>query len=382
MANYLDFDEYIRQGEPDKREKASIWQTAIGLQAVDGLKTSDYLKETARKHIEGDIDIDQARELIKTYYLSKTVREPDDDEKQEADKVSANITKILSTKTLDFSTKGYIALHRRIFEGVMKHAGELRKYDITKKEWVLENDTVNYLNWEDLRRAIDYDIEQERNFSYRGISKDLLIAHITKFVSGLWQIHAFGEGNTRTTAVFTIQYLRSIGFDVNNDLFARHSWYFRNALVRANYKNAKKGIDYTPMYLERFFRNLLLGDKWDLRNRYLHISPTEEWSVQPNLATRTSNDHVPEQVPEQVESILHTKNPLIIGLIKVIGTKEQSISEIMKVLGLKLRPNFLEYHLNPAIKEGYVRMLYPESPSHPRQKYLLTEKGLALYSHL
>ena len=382
MAKTIDFDEYIRQGEPDKREKASIWQTAIGLQAVDGLKTSDYLKETARKHIEGDIDIDQARELIKTYYLSKTVREPDDDEKQEADKVSANITKILSTKTLDFSTKGYIALHRRIFEGVMKHAGELRKYDITKKEWVLENDTVNYLNWEDLRRAIDYDIEQERNFSYRGISKDLLIAHITKFVSGLWQIHAFGEGNTRTTAVFTIQYLRSIGFDVNNDLFARHSWYFRNALVRANYKNAKKGIDYTPMYLERFFRNLLLGDKWDLRNRYLHISPTEEWSVQPNLATRTSNDHIPEQVPEQVESILHTKNPLIIGLIKVIGTKEQSISEIMKVLGLKHRPNFLEYHLNPAIKEGYVRMLYPNSPRHPRQKYLLTEKGLALYSHL
>ena len=257
-----------------------------------------------------------------------------------------------------------------------------RKYDITKKEWVLENDTVNYLNWEDLRRAIDYDIEQERNFSYRNIDNDTLITHITKFVSGLWQIHAFGEGNTRTTAVFTIQYLRSIGFDVNNDLFAHHSWYFRNALVRANYKNAKKGIDYTPMYLERFFRNLLLGDKWDLRNRYLHISPTEEWGVQPNLATRTSNDHAPEQVPEQVESILHTKNPLIIGLIKVLGTKELSISEIMKVLGLKHRPNFLEYHLNPAIKEGYVRMLYPNSPRHPRQKYLLTEKGLALYSHL
>ena len=212
---YIEFDEYLRQGGLDKREKASIWQTAIGLQAVDGLKTSDYLKETARKHIEGDIDIDQARELIKTYYQSKTVREPDDDEKQEADKVSANITKILSAKTLDFSTKGYIALHRRIFEGVMKHAGELRKYDITKKEWVLENDTVNYLNWEDLRRAIDYDLEKERNFSYKGISEDAMIAHMTKFVSGLWQIHAFGEGNTRTTAVFTIQYLRSIGLDVN-----------------------------------------------------------------------------------------------------------------------------------------------------------------------
>ena len=375
---YIDFDEYIRQGEPDKREKASIWQTAIGLQAVDGLKTSDYLKETARKHIEGDINIDQARELIKTYYQSKTVREPDDDEKQEADKVSANITKILSAKTLDFSTKGYIALHRRIFEGVMKHAGELRKYDITKKEWVLENDTVNYLNWEDLRRAIDYDIEQERNFSYRHIDNDTLITHITKFVSGLWQIHAFGEGNTRTTAVFAIQYLRSIGFDVNNDLFARHSWYFRNALVRANYKNAKKGIDYTPIYLERFFRNLLLGDKWDLRNRYLHISPTEEWSVQPNLVTPSST---PASSKESQDKI-HTDNALIIRLVKVIGYEQMSIKQMLEGVGLKDRMNFLEYNLNPAIAEGFVCLLYPDKPRHPRQKYLLTVKGLALYKEL
>ena len=324
---YIDFDEYIRQGEPDKREKASIWQTAIGLQAVDGLKTSDYLKETARKHIEGDIDIDQARELIKSYYQSKTVREPDDDEKQEADKVSANITKILSAKTLDFSTKGYIALHRRIFEGVMKHAGELRKYDITKKEWVLENDTVNYLNWEDLRRAIDYDIEQERNFSYRHIDNDTLITHITKFVSGLWQIHAFGEGNTRTTAVFAIQYLRSIGFDVNNDSFARHSWYFRNALVRANYRNAKKGIDYTPVYLERFFRNLLFGDKWDLRNRYLHINPTEEWTVQPNLATPSSTPSSTRQVPDK----LHADNPNIANLVQKVGKQELSVKDHLAI---------------------------------------------------
>ena len=371
---YIDFDEYIRQGELDKREKASIWQTAIGLQAVDGLKTSDYLKETARKHIEGDIDIDQARELIKSYYQSKTVREPDDDEKQEADKVSANITKILSAKTLDFSTKGYIALHRRIFEGVMKHAGELRKYDITKKEWVLENDTVNYLNWEDLRRAIDYDIEQERNFSYRHIDNDTLITHITKFVSGLWQIHAFGEGNTRTTAVFAIQYLRSIGFDVNNDLFARHSWYFRNALVRANYRNAKKGIDYTPVYLERFFRNLLFGDKWDLRNRYLHINPTAEWTVQPNLATPSSTRQVPDK--------LHADNPNIANLVQKVGKQELSVKEMMAAMGLKDRENFVNLYLNPAMAGGYIRLLYPQSPRHPRQKYLLTEKGLALYKEL
>ena len=372
---YIDFDEYIRQGEPEQQEKAGYWQTAIGLQAVDGLKTSDYLKETARKHIEGEIDIDQARELIKSYYQSKSVHEPDDDEKQEADKVSANITKILSSKTFDFSTNGLVSLHRRIFEGVFKHAGKIREYDITKKEWVLEGDTVNYLNWEDLRRAIDYDLEQERQFSYKGISQDAMITHISRFVSGLWQIHAFGEGNTRTTAVFTILYLRHIGFKVSNDMFALHSWYFRNAMVRANYKNAVKGIDYTPVYLERFFRNLLLGEQWDLRNRYLHIDPTEEWRVQPNLDT-------PEQVPEQVRDLFHTKNPLIVGLVKAIGDAELSISQLMEKTGLKHRPNFIEYHLNPAIAEGYVCLLYPDKPRHPRQKYLLTVKGLALYNDL
>ena len=166
---YENFDEYIRQGEPAQRERAEAWSVAIGLQAVDGLKVSEYLKETARKNIEGEISIDEARELVKTYYQSKKQREPDDDDKQEADLVSGNITKILSTDTLDFSTKGYVSLHRRIFEGVFKHAGRIRDYDITKKEWVLEYDTVHYLNWEDLRRALDYDIEQERGFSYTGL---------------------------------------------------------------------------------------------------------------------------------------------------------------------------------------------------------------------
>lgn len=368
------FDEYIHQGEPEKREKAYIWQTAIGLQAVDGLTTSDYLNETAKRHIEGEIDIDEVRELIKTYYQSKSNREPDDDEKQEADGVSANISKILSNHTLDFSTQGYIALHRRIFAGIFKHAGSVRDYNITKKEWVLENDTVNYLNWEDLHRALDYDIEQERNFSYKGITADAMISHITRFVSGLWQIHAFGEGNTRTTAVFTIQYLRSIGFDITNDMFAKHSWYFRNALVRANYKNALKGIDYTPVYLERFFRNLLLGEKWELRNRYLHINPAEEWNVQPNLADRTSAG--------QVQGKLHTNNPNIERLLRAIGEQQMSVKQIMYALGLKGRDNFLSLYMKPSMSEGYVRLLYPDSPRHSRQKYLLTTKGLALYREI
>lgn len=383
--NIEEFDEYIRQGEPDKKEKAYIWQMAIGLQAVDGLSTSDYLKETAKRNIEGEITVDEVGKLIRSYYQSKTQREPDDDEKEEADHAAANISKILSARTLDFSTAGYVALHRRIFEGVFKHAGKIRDYDITKKEWVLNGDTVNYLNSEDLRRALDYDIEQERQFSYRGVSTDEMIAHITRFVSGIWQIHAFGEGNTRTTAVFTIQYLRSIGFDINNALFAKYSWYFRNALVRANYKNARLGIDYTPVYLERFFRNLLLGEQWDLRNRYLHIQATEEWKEQPRLGAPSSTGQVQDKFgisANNVPNRLYTDNHNIQQLVLAIGEQQMSVKEMMEALSLKGRDNFLKVYLNPAMEGQYVRLLYPSSPRHPRQKYLLTVKGLALYNKI
>lgn len=380
-----DFDEYIRQSEPDRQQRAYAWQTAIGLQAVDGLKPSEYLKDMARRHIEGEMTIDEVREQIKTYYQSKANREPDDEGRQEADKVSANITKILSTRTLDFSTNGYISLHRRIFDGVLKFAGKIREYDIMKKEWVLNGDSVSYLNWEDLRRAIDYDLEQERNFSYAGLSADEIVAHIARFVSGLWQIHAFGEGNTRTTAVFTILYLRSIGFEVSNNLFADHSWYFRNALVRANYRNAQKGIDYTPVYLERFFRNLLLGDQWDLRNRYLHITPPSEWKKQPNLAETRETGQAKDKLGTssgQVQDKVHTDNPDIERLVAVIGKDQMSVKMMMEKLQLKGRDNFLRLYLFPALEEGFVTLLYPDKPRHPRQKYLLTVKGLALLSEL
>lgn len=371
----IDFEQYIKQNAPDKKERVYAWQTAIGLQAVDGLKTSDYLKDTAWRHIEGDITIDEARELIKSYYLSKSNREPEEDETREADTVAANITKILSTRTLDFSTNGYVSLHRRIFDGVFKFAGRIRDYDITKREWVLDGDTVNYLNWEDLRRAIDYDIEQERNFSYAGLSSDDIIKHITRFVSNLWQIHAFGEGNTRTTAVFTIQYLRSVGFDVNNNLFANHSWYFRNALVRANYKNVQKGIDYTPVYLERFFRNLLLGDGWELRNRYLHIDASGEWGEQPNIAGAGAGQ---AQDKHRTSTGQAEMSPNIGRLVKALGRNQFSTKAIMEKMRLKGRDNFLNLYLNPAIEAGFVTLLYPDKPRHSRQKYLLTVKGLAL----
>jgi len=294
INEFASFDEYLRQGEPSQKESAENWKTAIGLQAVDGLQPSAYLIDVAKRNIEGEISLDETRKLIDSYYQSKTVRTPKDEDEEEADKVSANIAKILASKTFAFNTNGYVSLHRRIFEGVFKHAGEIRQYDISKKEWVLEGDSVNYLNWEDLRRALDWDIEQEKNFSYKGLTDDEKIEHIAKFISGIWQIHAFREGNTRTTAIFTIQYLRSLGYEVNNEMFAKHSWYFRNALVRANYRNIQKGIDYSPIYLVRFFRNLLLGESWVLKNRYLHIDSTDEWKVQPRLAT-PQVPHTPHQ---------------------------------------------------------------------------------------
>ena len=386
----MNFDEYIRQGEPAQQEKAGYWQTAIGLQAVDGLKVSEYLQDTARRHIEGDITIDEARELVNQYYVTKTAHDTHDEDTEEADRVSSNIVKVLSSPTFDFTTGGYQSVHRRVFEGVMKHAGEFRTYDITKKEWVLEGDTVLYLNWEDLRRAIDYDLEQERAYTYKDKGSDEMISHLTRFVSGLWQIHAFAEGNTRTTAVFTIQYLRSLGFEVDNDMFAKHSWYFRNALVRANYRNVAKGIEYTSVYLERFFRNLLLGEQWDLRNRYLHIHPTAEWSKQPNLAdptstptsTRTSTRTSSRAIYLNPDSKLYTSNDNIIELVRVVGYEELSIKQMMDLKELKHRQNFLDYHLEPALKEKFVRRKYPDRPNHPRQKYLLTVKGQDLYQAL
>lgn len=369
FKDFASFDEYLRQGEPSQKESAENWKTAIGLQAVDGLQPSAYLIDVAKRNIEGEITLDETRKLIDAYYQSKTVRTPKDEDEEEADKVSANIAKILASKTFSFNTNGYVSLHRRIFEGVFKHAGEIRQYDISKKEWVLEGDSVNYLNWEDLRRALDWDIEQEKNFQYKGLSDDEKIEHIAKFVSGIWQIHAFREGNTRTTAIFTIQYLRSLGYEVNNEMFAKHSWYFRNALVRANYRNIQKGIDYSPIYLVRFFRNLLLKDGWVLKNRYLHIQPTDEWKVQPRIGT----PQVPRKLSSSTPQVPHKFSQHVETLILSFNDEYMTSAEIMGAIGLKDRKSFSELYLNAALSEKAIERKYPNTPRHPRQQYRMTE---------
>ena len=371
INEFASFDEYLQQGEPSQKESAENWKTAIGLQAVDGLQPSAYLIDVAKRNIEGEISLDETRKLIDSYYQSKTVRTPKDEDEEEADKVSANIAKILASKTFAFNTNGYVSLHRRIFEGVFKHAGEIRQYDISKKEWVLEGDSVNYLNWEDLRRALDWDIEQEKNFSYKGLTDDEKIEHIAKFVSGIWQIHAFREGNTRTTAIFTIQYLRSLGYEVNNEMFAKHSWYFRNALVRANYRNIQKGIDYSPIYLVRFFRNLLLKDGWVLKNRYLHIRPTDEWKEQPRIGT----PQVPRKPSSSTPQVPHKFSQHVETLILSFNDEYMTSAEIMGAIGLKDRKSFSELYLNAALSEKAIERKYPNTPRHPRQQYRMTEQA-------
>lgn len=276
------FKEYIRESEPGKRDKGYAWRTAIGLQAVDGLKTSEYLVHTAIRNIEGEISFEEANALLQTYYEENPAGDAED-RTEEADKVSARIAALLSERAFSFTPNEYLSIHRKLFAGIYLHAGSIRDYNITKKEWVLNGATMLYGSATELRATLDYDFSEEKKFSYKNLSMDEMIHHLAVFISGLWQIHVFGEGNTRTTAVFFIKYLRTLGFDVTNDIFAENAWYFRNSLVRANYNDLKSGIHETTEYLELFLRNLLLNERHPLHNRTLHISGAFEEAEKPDI---------------------------------------------------------------------------------------------------
>lgn len=270
----LELSEYIKQGEPEKQEKAKTWETAIGLQDVDGLKPSEYLLDTAKEHIEGNINIDEAKKRINSYYEQSNERNKEDNT-EEADKVSVRIAEILSEKAFNFSPTEMLNIHKRLFTGIYKEAGKYREYNFTKKEWILNDDTVIYSSYETIKETIEYDFNQEKNFSYKDLSLEDSISHLSRFISNIWQVHPFCEGNTRTTAVFLIKYLRTFGFNVNDEIFADNSWYFRNALVRANYKNYEKNVFEDITFLEKFFYNLLTNTKYELKNRYMHIDYKE-----------------------------------------------------------------------------------------------------------
>ena len=294
------FAQYVRQGSPSQRALTAAWQAGIGLQAVDGLEPSPYLITTAKSSIEGEITLDEAQSLVNSYYQQNPQRGLN--RVEEADKVATRVAQVLSEDGFVFSAAQYLAIHRRLFTGIYPQAGKVRTYNISKKEWVLDGDTVIYGNAADLMATLEYDLALERAFSYRELSTAEIIEHLASFVARLWQIHLFDEGNTRTTAVFFIKYLRTLGFTVDNTLFSSYSWYFRNAMVRANYENLPAGVHETNEYLVKFLRNLLLGEENELKNRHLHISDLvseaknqaigfDEQEVSPETQVITSADN-------------------------------------------------------------------------------------------
>ena len=331
------FKEYIKESEPDKRNKGYAWHTAIGLQAVDGLKTSEYLTRTALRNIEGEISFDEVNAFLQAYHEENPARDAED-RTEEADKVAARIAELLSERAFSFTPNEYLSIHRKLFTGIYSHAGRIRDHAITKQEWVLDGATVLYGSATELGATLDYEISEERTFSYKNLSMDEIIHHLAVCISRLWQIHVFGEGNTRTTAVFFIKYLRTLGFDLTNDVFAENAWYFRNSLVRANYNDLKNGIHETTEFLELFLRNLLLDENHPLHNRTLHISGTWKETEKPDIEGLKADIEKLFQ-PKTVNHILKLREAFpgqaIFGrsdVMREINIKPSRASELLKKL--------------------------------------------------
>ena len=355
------FKEYIKESEPNKRVKGYAWHTAIGLQAVDGLETSEYLAHTAARNIEGEISFDEVSALLQAYYKENPARDAGD-RTEEADKVSARIAALLSERAFSFTPNEYLSIHRSLFAGIFSHAGCIRSYNITKKEWVLNGATVLYGSATELQATLNYDLSEERKFSYKNLSMSEVIHHLAIFISRLWQIHVFSEGNTRTTAVFFIKYLRTLGFDVTNDIFAENAWYFRNSLVRANYNDLKNGIHETTEFLELFLSNLLLNENHPLRNRTLHISGTFKAAETPDI--KTSKPDI-EALEANIETVFQPKT--VSHILKLRNAfPDQTIfgrSDVMGVIGIK--PSRASDLLKKMVEHGVIERV----PGHGKGKY-------------
>ena len=300
-----------------------------------GLKTSAYLLDTAKEHIEGKISIDEAQKRIQSYYEQRTDRTEVENDTKEADIVSARIAKLLGEKAFQFSPAEWLTIHRRLFDGVFSHAGQIRQYNITKREWVLKGDTVTYAAWSSIKDTLDYDFATEKQYSYAGLSVEQCVKHLAKFASDIWQIHPFCEGNTRATAVFIIKYMKTFGFKVNNDAFEKNSWYFRNALVRANYNDLQNGIHATTKFLEMFFSNLILGTEYELKNRYMHVDYVDDnfQSVIPKVP-KSQFDTLECTLEELAVLKLICKNPSIKQkeLVAETGKSLSTVKRIMESL--------------------------------------------------
>lgn len=271
-----EFNYDIVQEETNPKLKQLYWNIAFGLQKVDGLTPSKYMIDLSYEHIEGKKTYKEVQKEISSYY-SKCENSLNEDEK-EADEVSTAIYEILNDGAFRFDYLTYKNYHKRLFKNLDKkkyNPGEFRTYNFTKDEPILNNDTVDYQSYDLIEQTLKYDFTEEKDIDYFNMNKEQLIDRVSEFTSRIWQVHPFQEGNTRTTAIFVQKYLISMGFKVNNDLFRDNSLYFRNALVRANYKNYSIGVKADKQYINAFFENLLFDKKNILDNDELKIKSSK-----------------------------------------------------------------------------------------------------------
>lgn len=267
-SNVMKTGYYKIEIEYTKEYKESCWDAAIGLQQVDGLEVSDYLRELSYKEIDGELTHYEIEALLYKKYEDENI---EIGRQKEADIVSTRIAALLQEDGFSFSPVTLKHINKILFSGIYSHAGEFRKYNISKDEPILGGRSVKYANYQMIEDTFAYDFAQEKDKSYANLSPEEIVKRISNFTSAIWQVHAFGEGNTRTTAVFIQKYLNYMGFQVDNTLFLENSLFYRNALIRSNFGSYSEGVLPTNKWLECFYENLLFGGKHELRNRDLLV---------------------------------------------------------------------------------------------------------------
>ena len=371
---------YFKAEEPGRRERADAWATAIGLQKVDGLTPSQFLFDTARDHIEGRITQNQARRRIRDYYAQERRVEDAapyqdvkkeitrlDRGKEEADKVSERIVAVLNDGGFAFTPEYFISIHAKLFKGVLPSAGKIRSVNIRKREWVLKDESVTYGDAASIRQSLVRDFIDEREFDYGGKTPRKIIPHFARFIAQIWQVHPFGEGNTRTTAVFTIKYLNSLGFRVTNNMFRDNSWYFRNALVRANYADYAHDVKRDWSYLEAFFRNLLLGEKNEMKSRYLLIGLSEEDKQKiRELTEGGQNKAVRKRLPEkgcQKKVVRKGCQKTAVRIVELLRDNPR-LTQNGLALAIGISRQAIQKHLGNLKAAGRLRRVGPDKGGH------------------
>ena len=262
---------YIEEEYSLNYVKQLQWDAAIGLQEVDSLKPSKYLKKLSEENVNGEKTIYEVEHELKEYYIEKEKINDINHNELECDLVSTRIVQLLEDEKFKLSVDFLRYIHGYLFKDIYDFAGQFRKIDFSKHELILNNDSALYGDCKTLKESLEYDISLERVKNYKEMNIVEVINNITDFSSRIWQTHPFREGNTRTTAIFIIKYLVSLGYQVDNTLFKDKSVYFRNALVRSNYFNNEKNVREDNSYLIKFYENLLLGKNNNLQSKDLIV---------------------------------------------------------------------------------------------------------------